>query len=125
MPCAVKTEHRNLGQTDAKPGGRETRETQASMKRAKELAQRYDCEFVDLRQVALSPEHIRFERTDGFFIILLPLGPTPDGRIAIAVGDPSQLMLIDEISSQLGKSVIIKVASIAQIKQLLNNIDKP
>src|SRR5213075_1957440 len=122
MPCAVKTEHRNLGQTDAKPGGRETRETQVSMKRAKELAQRYDCEFVDLRQVALSPEHIRSSKELMLLYNFVPLGPTPDGRIAIAVGNPSQLMLIDEISSQLGKSVIIKVASIAQIKQLLNNI---
>ena len=94
-----------------------------SMKRAKDLAQRYDCEFVDLRQVALSPERFKTSKELMLRYNFVPLGPTPDGRIAIAVGYPGQLLLINEISSQLGKSVITKVASIAQIKQLRKNID--
>jgi hypothetical protein len=94
-----------------------------SMKRARELALRYECEFVDLRKVALSREQLEVSRELMLRYNFVLLGPTPDGRTAIAVGDPSQLMMIDEISSELGKSVTTKVASIAQIKELLSKID--
>jgi len=46
-----------------------------------------------------------------------------DGRIAIAVADPSQLMLFDEISLLLGKRIVAKVATMAQINEFLNRVD--
>jgi type IV pilus assembly protein PilB len=92
-------------------------------KRAQDLAQTYGCEFVDLRQFALSFEHLKVSKELMLRYNFVPLARTPDGRIAIAVGDPSQLMLIDEISSQLGAPVITKVASLTQIRELLKSID--
>jgi type IV pilus assembly protein PilB len=52
----------------------------------------------------------------------VPLEETQEGLIAIAVGDPSQLMLIDEISLMLGKPVVTKVATLAQISEILNRL---
>jgi hypothetical protein len=50
----------------------------------------------------------------------VPLAEMQDGRIAIAVADPSQLMLFDEISLLLGKAIVVHVATLAQISKILN-----
>jgi len=42
----------------------------------------------------------------------VPLDETPDGRLAIAIADPSQLMMIDEISLLLGKRILTKVSTL-------------
>jgi type IV pilus assembly protein PilB len=49
----------------------------------------------------------------------VPLEETDDGRIAAAFADPSQLMLLDEVSLLLGKRIIIRVATLRQISQAL------
>jgi Type II secretion system (T2SS), protein E, N-terminal domain len=54
----------------------------------------------------------------------VPIKVTQDGRIAIAVEDPTQLMLIDEISLLLGKRIITQVVTLAQITEILNIVDK-
>ena len=53
----------------------------------------------------------------------LPVEEMKDGRLAIAIADPTQLMLIDEISLLLGKRLIVRVTTFAQIKHLLQGID--
>ena len=54
----------------------------------------------------------------------VPLEETPDGRLAIAIADPSQLMMIDEISLLLSKRVITKVSTLAQITEILKKTEQ-
>jgi Type II secretion system (T2SS), protein E, N-terminal domain len=53
----------------------------------------------------------------------LPLDEMADGRMAIAIADPSQLMMIDEISVLLGKRLMVRVAALTQIIDVLHNTD--
>jgi len=54
----------------------------------------------------------------------VPLEETPDGRLAIAIADPSQLMMIDEISLMLGRRIIPKVATLSQITDILKKTEQ-
>jgi type IV pilus assembly protein PilB len=47
-----------------------------------------------------------------------------DGRLAIAIADPSQLMAIDEISVLLGKRILSKVATASQINDILKKTEQ-
>lgn len=92
--------------------------------KAQELASRYRCDFVDLRNVQLNldifgrvPAHLMFRYR------FVPLEEMHGGRLAIAIADPSQLMLIDEISLLVGKRLLIRVTPFAQINEILRGID--
>jgi Type II secretion system (T2SS), protein E, N-terminal domain len=106
-------------------GGDNSAASAGDLARAQDLALRYRCEFVDLHKFTLQPGvfkkvpvHLMFRYN------FVPLKETRDGRIAIAVADPTQLMLIDEISLLLGKRIITQVATLAQIAEILNTVDK-
>ena len=47
----------------------------------------------------------------------VPLEETADGKLAIAIADPSQLMMIDEISLLLQKRIVTKVSTLKQISR--------
>ena len=47
-----------------------------------------------------------------------------DGRLAIAIADPSQLMMIDEISLLLGKRIVTKVSTLKQISDILKKTEQ-
>ena len=88
--------------------------------RAQDVARRYRCEFVDLGNFQL--HHDLFTKISPHLMFrynFVPLEETRDGRLAIAIADPSQLMMIDEISLLLGKRIITKVATLAQISEIL------
>lgn len=92
--------------------------------KAQELASRYRYDFVDLRSVKLNLD--TFERIPGemmFRYIFVPLDEMHDGRLAIAVAEPSRLRLLDEISLLLGRRLIVRVAPLAQINDILGGID--
>ena len=44
--------------------------------------------------------------------------------LAIAIADPSQLMMIDEISLLLGKRIVTKVSTLAQITEILKKTEQ-
>src|SRR6266498_5336527 len=93
--------------------------------RAQDVARRYRCEYVDLRDFQL--HHDLFSKIDPrlmFRYNFVPLEETHDGRLAIAIADPSQLMMIDEISLLLGKRIITKVATLAQITEILKKTEQ-
>jgi hypothetical protein len=93
--------------------------------RARELAFRYRCKFVDLHDFKLPSELLRkVPVTLIFRYNFVPLVEMQDGRIAIAAADPSQLMLFDEISLLLGKPIVVHVATLAQISKVLNRSDE-
>ena len=92
--------------------------------KAQELASRYRCDFVDLRNVKLNVDIFgRVPPALTFRHCFVPLEEMHDGRLAIAIADPSQLMLIDEISLLLGKRLVIRVTPLAQINEILRGID--
>ncbi|HEX5283906.1 MAG TPA: GspE/PulE family protein, partial [Bryocella sp.] len=47
-----------------------------------------------------------------------------DGRLAIAVADPSKLMVLDEIAGLLGTRIITRVATLSQITDLLKKTEQ-
>src|SRR3981081_3399351 len=95
------------------------------LERAQDVARRYRCEFVDLTDFQLHhelfsklPVHLMFRYN------FVPLEETPDGRLAIAIADPSQLMMIDEISLLLRKQVTAKVSTLSQISEILKKTEQ-
>ncbi len=92
---------------------------------AKDIARRYRCEFIDLHDFQL--HHDLFTKIPPrlmFSYNFVPLEETHVGRLAIAIADPSQLMMIDEISLLLGKRIVTKVATLAQITEILKKTEQ-
>ncbi len=92
---------------------------------AQDLARRYRCEFVDLKNFHIQHELFRKIKVDLMFRYnFVPLQETQDGRLVIAIADPSQLMMIDEISLNLGRRIVIKVATLTQISDVLKKTEQ-
>jgi type IV pilus assembly protein PilB len=88
--------------------------------RGRELAQRYGCEFVNLEGFRIDPELLKTVPVELMFRYnFVPLEETIEGRLAVAIADPSQLLMIDEISLLLGKHVVTRVSSLKQISVVL------
>ncbi len=95
------------------------------LEKAKDVARRYRCEFIDLHNFQL--HHDLFAKINPglmFRYNFVPLEETEDGRLAIAIADPSQLMMIDEISLLLGKRIVTKVSTLAQITEILKKTEQ-
>ncbi len=93
--------------------------------RAQDVARRYRCEYVDLRDFQL--HHDLFSKIDPrlmFRYNFVPLEETRDGKLAIAIADPSQLMMIDEIGLLLNKRIVTKVATLGQITEILKKTEQ-
>ncbi len=102
-----------------------TRNSGDELARAQDIARRYRCEFVDLRDFQL--HHDLFSKIDPrlmFRYNFVPLEETREGKLAIAIADPSQLMMIDEIGLLLNKRIITKVATLAQISEILKKTEQ-
>ena len=90
---------------------------------ARDLAHRYRCEFVDLRNFQMLPAVLRNVPMELMFRYdFVALEQSNDGRLAIATPDPGQLMRIDEISRLLNQRIIIKVSTLNQIRGVLNKV---
>ena len=88
--------------------------------RARDIARQYRCEFVDLNDFEIPRELLRITPVDLMFRYnFVPLEEATDGRLAIAIADPSKLMMIDEISLLLGRQIVTKVSSLQQINDTL------
>ncbi len=91
---------------------------------ARRLAQRYRCAFIDLREQRPDPELFRTIPADLMFRHnFVPLEVQGNGLV-IAVADPSQVLLSDELPLLLGKKLIIKVATGTQIGDLLKRTEQ-
>ena len=92
---------------------------------AHDLARRYRCEYVDLKNFHIQHELFRKIKVDLMFRYnFVPLQETQEGRLVIAIADPSQLMMIDEISLNLGRRIVIKVATLTQINDVLKKTEQ-
>src|SRR6201993_4129020 len=93
--------------------------------RAQDIARRYRCEFVDLKEFQLQHDLFKKVPVDLMFRYnFIPLEETRDGKLAIAIADPSQLMMIDEISLLLGKRILTKVSTLKQISDILKKTEQ-
>ena len=95
------------------------------LERARDIARRYRCEFVDLNDFQLHHDLFKKIPVDLMFRYnFVPLEESADGKLAIAIADPSQLMMIDEISLLLGKRIITKVSTLKQISDILKKTEQ-
>src|ERR1700720_32554 len=95
------------------------------LERAQDVARRYRCEFVDLTDFQLHHELFKKIPVELMFRYnFVPLEETSDGRLAIAIADPSQLMMIDEISLLLQKRIVTKVSTLKQISDILKKTEQ-
>jgi type II secretory ATPase GspE/PulE/Tfp pilus assembly ATPase PilB-like protein len=96
----------------------------AEHEQARRLAERYRCAFVDLREQRIDPELFRSIPAELMFRYnFVPL-ESHDSTLVIAMSDPSQLQLTDELALLLGKRLQIKVATGSQIGDLLKRTEQ-
>src|SRR5476649_715386 len=94
------------------------------VERAQALARRYHADFVDLKNFKISHELFKSVPVDMMFRYnFVPLEQL-EGKLAIAVSDPSKLMVLDEISGLLGLRLIARVATLSQITDLLKKTEQ-
>jgi type IV pilus assembly protein PilB len=91
---------------------------------ARKLAERYRCPFVDLREQRIDPDLFRSIPAEMMFRYnFVPL-ESHDTTLVVAMADPSQLHLTDELALLLGKRLQIKVATTSQIGDLLKRTEQ-
>jgi type IV pilus assembly protein PilB len=91
----------------------------AEERRSRELAQRYRCDFIHLRDYKIDPELFRTIPVDLMFRYnFVPLQVAGDA-LEIAMADPSRLMLIDEVSLLLDRRLIVRVTTLSEISDYL------
>ncbi|HWG59209.1 MAG TPA: GspE/PulE family protein [Candidatus Acidoferrales bacterium] len=96
----------------------------AEREQARRLAERYRCSFVDLREQRIDPDLFRSIPAEMMFRYnFVPL-ESHDGTLVVAIADPSQLQLTDELSLLLGKRLQIRVATASQIGDLLKRTEQ-
>jgi type IV pilus assembly protein PilB len=92
--------------------------------RARDLAKRYRREFVDLKNYHIQHELFRTVPVDLMFRYnFVPL-EVQNNVLSIAVAEPSQVALTDELQLLLGKKLSIKVATARQIGDLLKRTEQ-
>src|SRR5258708_30032045 len=91
---------------------------------ARDMATRYRCEFVDVRGYHLDAELFKTVPVE----LMLRYNFVPleqnDSTLSIAIADPSKLMMIDEIGYLLNRRVKTKVATLAQINEILKKTEQ-
>src|SRR5213593_300978 len=93
--------------------------------KAQDIARRYRCEFIDLHNFQLHHDLFKKIPVDLMFRYnFVPLGETQNGRPAIALAGPRQLMMIGEISLLLGKRIVTKVSTLGQISEILKKTEE-
>jgi type IV pilus assembly protein PilB len=96
----------------------------AEREQARRLAERYRCPFVDLSEQRIDPELFRSIPAELMFRYnFVPLA-AHDSTLVVAMVDPSQLRLTDELALLLGKRLQIKVATASQIGDLLKRTEQ-
>src|SRR6202165_1416085 len=91
---------------------------------AKTLATRYRCEFVDLREVRIDHDLFHSVSVDLMFRYNFVPIHSANGHLDIALADPRNLNLIDELSVLLQKKLRVKVATLSQISDLLKKTEQ-
>src|SRR5436190_21785593 len=96
--------------------------TEATRSRA--VAERYYHEFVDLREVRIDHDLFHSVPVDLMFRYNFVPISGQNGTLEIALSDPRNLTLIDELSLLLQKKLKVKVATLSQISDLLKKTEQ-
>ena len=91
---------------------------------AKTLAARYRCDFVDLREVRIDHDLFHSVPVDLMFRYNFVPIHSENGHLDIALADPRNLNLIDELAILLQKKLHVKVATLSQISDLLKKTEQ-
>src|SRR5437762_7832473 len=86
---------------------------------AQAIAARYRCEFVDLREASIDHDLFRSIPVDLMFRYNFVPMKSVNGTLDVAISDPRNLNLIDELTLLRNKKLRVKVATLAQIAELL------
>src|SRR4051795_5238822 len=96
----------------------------AEAAQAQAIAARYRCEYVDLREAGIDHDLFRSIPVDLMFRYnFVPLH-AQNGTLDIALSDPRNLNLIDELTLLLNKKLRVKVATLSQISDLLKKTEQ-
>src|ERR1019366_2483887 len=96
----------------------------AETARALAMAARYRCDFIDLREAGIDHDLFRSIPVDLMFRYnFVPLH-AQNGTLDIALSDPRNLNLIDELTLLLNKKLRVKVATLSQISELLKKTEQ-
>jgi type IV pilus assembly protein PilB len=91
---------------------------------AEALAKRYHTDFVDLKNFRIQHDLLRTVPVELMFRYnFVPIEQQGDALV-IAVSDPSQLMVLDEIAGLLGHRIMPRVATLSQITELLKKTEQ-
>jgi type IV pilus assembly protein PilB len=113
-----------MGTTESNFTPAELQDVQLERDHSQKLAERYRCPFVDLNDVRIDPELFRVIPADLMFRFnFVPL-QAHDNQLVIAVADPSQVLLSDELTLLLGKKLVLRVATATQISDLLKRTEQ-
>ena len=88
------------------------------------IAQRYCCEFVDLKTTKIDHELFRTVPVDLMFRYHFVPVQAYNETLEIALSDPRQIVSIDELAVLLGKKLKVKVATYSQISDLLKKTEQ-
>ncbi len=92
---------------------------------AQQAAARYRCEFVDLKSIRIDPDLFHSVPVDLMFRYnFVPLAAGNGTTLDIAVADPRNLNLIDELSILLQRKLRVKVATLSQISEVLKKTEQ-
>lgn len=91
---------------------------------AKLAAQRYYCEFVDLKEVRIDHDLFKTVPVDLMFRYNFVPIQSENGTLDIALADPRNLNLVDELGILLNKKLRVKVATLSQIADLLKKTEQ-
>src|SRR6202167_4535715 len=97
---------------------------QGEKEKSRRLAERYRCPFVDLLEQRIDPELFRSIPAELMFRFNFVPMEAQNGALVIAVAEPSQVLLSDELPLLLGKKLILKVATPTQIGDLLKRTEQ-
>lgn len=101
-----------------------TRNQEQERESAITLARRYHCEFVDFKTAAIDHDLFRSIPVDLMFRYnFVPLREA-GGVLEIAISDPRNLAVIDELSILLRKRLRVKVATLSEISELLKKTEQ-
>ena len=91
---------------------------------AQAIARRYCCDYVDLKTTKIDHELFRTVPVDLMFRYHFVPVQAQNGTLEIALSDPRQIVLIDELAVLLAKKLKVKVATYSQISDLLKKTEQ-
>src|SRR5437763_10574665 len=91
---------------------------------ARAIAGRYRCEYVDLREASIDHDLFRSIPVDLMFRYNFVPMQAKNGTLEIAMADPRNLNMVDELALLLNKKLRIKVATLSQISELLKKTEQ-